>query len=106
MAELGGGRSFVATPFRTLYTFHSMSPLILRPNWQVEAVRPRSLCLGLGLLLEAAMRTHLTGIPYPKQQRRKMATHSSLTPAMFASIVSIVYRTVFLSHHIVRLSAA
>jgi hypothetical protein len=24
-----------------------------------------------------------------------MATHSSLTPAMFASIVSIVYRTVF-----------
>jgi hypothetical protein len=60
MAELGGGRSFVATPFRTLYTFHSMSPLILRPNWQVEAVRPRSLCLGLGLLLEAATRTHLT----------------------------------------------
>jgi hypothetical protein len=43
----------------------------------------------------------LMGIPIPESTRRTMATYSFLTPAMFASIVSIVYRTVFFepSHH-------
>jgi hypothetical protein len=38
--------------------------LILRPNWQVEAVRPRSLCFGL--LLEAATRTTPHGNTIPE----------------------------------------
>jgi hypothetical protein len=73
---------------RTLYTFHSMSPFILRPNWQVEALRPRSLCFGL--LLEAATRT----TPDGNTNTRINETQDGdlqFSPAMFASIVSIVH---------------
>jgi hypothetical protein len=68
------------------------------PSFYAQTGRSKQSDLGLSVLdcfSKQQRERHPTGIPYPKQQRRKMATHSSLTPAMFASIVSIVYRTVF-----------